>query len=134
MKKLKNYVANLEVLQYAKDENLENEFIIGGIIDKFSMQFELGWKVLKELLKYEGCAVANSGSPREIIKEAYKVYDFIDEDIWLEMLKDRNDTSHVCDGAQAKRLVQKILDKYIPTFILMRDEIKERYADVLEQQ
>lgn len=54
MKKFENYVRNLEVLCKAKDEDLENEFIIGGIIDKFFIQFELGWKVLKELLKYNG--------------------------------------------------------------------------------
>ena len=51
MKKFENYVANLNVLKRANEENLENDFIIGGIIDKFFLQFELGWKVLKELLK-----------------------------------------------------------------------------------
>ena len=29
-----------------------------GIIDKFFVQFELGWKVLKELLSYEGQAIS----------------------------------------------------------------------------
>ena len=56
MKKFENYVANLNVLKRANEENLENDFIVGGIIDKFFIQFELGWKVLKELLRYEGPA------------------------------------------------------------------------------
>ena len=38
---------------------MNNVFIISGIIDKFSLQFELGWKVLKELLKYEGRSEAD---------------------------------------------------------------------------
>ena len=50
MKKFDNFVSHIDVLAKAKDEDLENEFIISGIIDKFSIQFELGWKVLKELL------------------------------------------------------------------------------------
>ena len=54
MKKLDHYRANLEVLSTAGQQDLENEFVIGGIIDKFMIQFELGWKVLKELLQYEG--------------------------------------------------------------------------------
>jgi len=83
MKKFENYVRNLEVLSRAKDEDLENEFIISGIIDKFFVQFELGWKVLKELLKYEGRSVANTGSPREIVKAAYTVYEFIEEEVWI---------------------------------------------------
>lgn len=54
MKKYDNYASNLRVLERADREALDNEFIIGGIIDKFSIQFELGWKLLKELLAYEG--------------------------------------------------------------------------------
>ncbi len=67
MKKFENYVSNLRILEQAHRENLENEFIISGIIDKFSIQFELGWKMLKELLIYEGSIVSATGSPRSII-------------------------------------------------------------------
>ena len=49
MKKFDNYSSNLRVLERADKEILSNEFIISGIIDKFSIQFELGWKMLKEL-------------------------------------------------------------------------------------
>lgn len=79
MKKYENYAANLKVLSSAKNEDLSNEFIISGIIDKFFIQFELGWKLLKELMKYEGNSQAASGSPRAIIKEAYASYSFLDE-------------------------------------------------------
>ena len=61
MKKFVNYKSNLAVLSRAGEQDLTNEFIIGGIIVKFSLQFELGWKVLKELLRYEGVAVAATG-------------------------------------------------------------------------
>lgn len=67
MKKFDQFSRHLEVLQKADQEDLENEFIISGIIDKFYIQFELGWKVLKELLAYEGRSIASIGSPREII-------------------------------------------------------------------
>ena len=133
MKKFDNFVSNLEVLQKAENENLKNEFIISGIIDKFFIQFELSWKVLKELLRYEGKGAANSGSPREILKAAYEVYDFIDEDIWLDMLKSRNDMTHINDGDAAKRLVNEILYRYIPEFVKLRVNIEEQYLDVLQQ-
>ena len=133
MKKFDNYVSNLEILKKAENEDLENEFIISGIIDKFSIQFELSWKVLKELLRYEGKRTATSGSPREILKAAYELYDFIDEDVWLEMLKSRNDMTHIYDGEAAKRLVNSILHRYIPEFIKLRDNILEAYEDVLTQ-
>ena len=132
MKKFDNYKSNLAVLSKANEENLDNEFIISGIIDKFFIQFELSWKVLKELLRYEGSAIANTGSPREIIKAAYAIYDFIDEDTWLSMLKERNNMTHIYDGNEAKLLVRKIIDKYIPTFCLMKNEIETRYQNILE--
>ena len=133
MKKFDHYCANLQVLSQADRQDLENEFIIGGIVDKFVIQFELGWKVLKELLRYEGRGEANSGSPREILKTAFVVYDFIDEDLWLAMLADRNSLSHMYDGAAARRLVQDILERYIPAFCEMRGAIQDRYAEQLPE-
>lgn len=132
MKKFDNYISNLAVLEKAYGEDLENEFIISGIIDKFFVQFELGWKVLKELLRYEGKSIAASGSPREILKSAYQVYDFLSEDIWLSMLKDRNDMTHIYDGEAAGRLAGKILKEYIPEFQKLRAQILLRYKDILE--
>ena len=53
MKKFEHFKSNLKGLVTGENEDLSNEFIVGGIIDKFFVQFELGWKVLKELLSYE---------------------------------------------------------------------------------
>lgn len=132
MKKFDNYKSNLAVLSQAHNEDLENEFIISGIIDKFFIQFELAWKVLKELLRYEGNSIASTGSPREIIKIAYTVYEFIDEKTWIAMLKERNDMTHIYDGNQAKALVEKIIDEYIPAFCLMKKEIEDKYQEILD--
>ncbi|MEF2649322.1 HI0074 family nucleotidyltransferase substrate-binding subunit [Collinsella tanakaei] len=131
MKKFDNYSSALETLKQAKDQDLENEFVQGGVISKFSLQFELGWKLMKELLKYEGDKTAATGSPREIIKAAYAYYDWMDEEIWLQMLRDRNDTAHIYDAALAERLVATIIDRYIPEFERMDNNVAARYADIL---
>lgn len=132
MKKFDNFKSNLSILSKAEHEDLENEFIISGIIDKFFIQFELSWKVLKELLRYEGNSIANTGSPREIIKASYAVYEFIDEKVWLSMLKERNDMTHIYDGNADKELVGKIINEYIPTFHLMQKEIESKYQELIE--
>lgn len=131
MKKFDNYSSALETLKQAKDQDLENEFVQGGVISKFSLQFELGWKLMKELLKYEGDKTAATGSPREIIKAAYAYYDWMDEEIWLQMLRDRNDTAHIYDAALAEQLVATIIDRYIPEFERMDSNVAARYADIL---
>lgn len=133
MKKYENYASNLRVLERADRETLENEFIISGIIDKFSIQFELGWKLLKELLTYEGSKSSMTGSPRAIIKEAYNVYPFFDGELWLKMLKDRNDMAHIYNGAAAKELVNRILTEYIPQFQKTENELLEYYGKELIQ-
>lgn len=131
MKKFDNFSSALETLKQAKEQDLENEFVQDGVISKFSLQFDLGWKLMKELLKYEGDKTAATGSPREIIKAAYACYDWIDEEIWLQMLRDRNDTAHIYDAALAKRLVATIIDRYIPEFERMSSNVAARYADIL---
>ncbi len=132
MKKFDNYVSHLRVLERADKESMDNEFIISGIIDKFSIQFELGWKALKQLLAYEGSKASATGSPRGIIKEAYAVYPFFNGEVWLDMLKDRNDMTHIYDGNAAKELVNRILDIYIPQFQMLETELVCQYGDILK--
>ncbi len=132
MKKYKNYESNLRVLEKAGQEDLSNEFILSGIIDKFFIQFELGWKVMKELLLYEGRSIGATGSPRSIIKAAYTVWPFVDEEIWLEMLKARNDMSHMYDETAARKLADDILKVYIPEFQKYRENMREEYGEMLD--
>ena len=127
MKKFDNFKSNLRILEKAQDEDITNEFIKSGIIDKFYIQFELAWKTMKEYLKYEGIVEAKTGSPRDIIKAAYKFYEFMNEDNWISMLNERNDTAHIYDGDAADRLVEKILNSYIDEFKKMEIYIEERY-------
>lgn len=131
MRKYENYASALEVLLRAPDQDLENEFVQGGVIDKFSLQFELGWKLLKALLAYEGDAACVTGSPRDIIKAASAYYDFMDEEVWLCMLRDRNNTAHVYDARSAPALVQMVIQTYIPEFVRLRDGLLARYGNLL---
>lgn len=133
MKKFDNFSSNLKILSTAFKENLSNEFIIGGIINKFTLQFELSWKLFKELLAYEGISSYSTGSPREIIKAAYKCYDFIDEDVWLSMLKARNTITHIYDSQQAQIMVQEIITKYIPEFQKIETALIEHYGKDIKQ-
>lgn len=132
MRRFDAFQSNLELLARAGEQDLANEFIQGGIIDKFVVQFELSWKMLKDLMRYEGRSEGASGSPREIIKAAFQILDCIDEEVWLHMLQERNTVMHVYDGEQIGELVAKILDTYIPAFQSLSQGILERYGDELK--
>lgn len=63
MKKNENNVSALNTLSTASEQDLENEFVQSGVIDKFSLQFDLGWKLLKDLLAYEATGARRRGLP-----------------------------------------------------------------------
>lgn len=133
MKRFEQFQRHLETLKRAYQEDLENEFIISGVIDKFFIQFELGWKVLKQLLQYEGESIARSGSPREIIKAAFVCFDFMDQEMWLCMLQKPNDTTHIYNEEAARQLVEQILESYIREFDRMSNAVQARYGKVLDE-
>lgn len=133
MRKYDNYASALAALRRAPEQDLTNEFVQSGIIDKFELQFELGWKLFKALLAYEGDPVGASGSPRDVIKAAFQYYDFMDESLWLRMLRDRNDSAHIYDGNKALALVDAIIDDYLPEFERVQSGLIERYGGRLTE-
>lgn len=131
MKKYENYVAALDVLRRAPEQDLSNEFVQSGVIDKFAVQFELGWKLLKRLLAYEGAPIAATGSPRDVLKAASAIYDFMDEDVWLSMLRDRNKMMHIYDANEAASLLKATLERYLPEFERLQEGLLARYGEML---
>lgn len=57
----------------------------------------------------------------------------MNESVWLSMLKNRNDMTHIYDGDAAKRLVDLIIEQYIPAFVQLREEINLRYKHSLDE-
>ena len=55
-----------------------------------------------------------TGSPREVLRTAYKA-ELISDDIWMEMLRVRNQLAHDYDGNIVKEYCQKIVHEYIDT-------------------
>ncbi len=134
MKKYENYANLLKSLKRAPSLDLDDDIVRVGIIGMFSLQFELGWKLLKTVLAYEGQPIAASGSPRDIIKAAYAVFDFLDEDPWLSMLRDRNTITHAYDEEKSHELVDAIINRYIPAFQQLQDGLLARYGTWLTSE
>ena len=67
-------------------------------------------------------------SPRSVIKSAYETYDFIDEEVWLGMLAERNELQHIYDVRSAERLVSEILDRHIAEFEKLGDDLVALYG------
>ncbi|WP_299228270.1 nucleotidyltransferase substrate binding protein [Sulfurihydrogenibium sp.] len=82
---------------------------IDGTIQRFEFSFELFWKTLKLVLKYYGVECNN---PRSCIKEAFRNGLIDDDEIFLDMLEDRNLTSRIYDKQIANEIFERIKKFY----------------------
>jgi len=93
-----------------------------GVIQRFEFTFELLWKTLKIYLENQGIIVR---SPRESFKEAFRLGLIEDEKLFLDMLKDRNDTTHIYDKETAESIFNRIKSNYIPAIKIVLEKISE---------
>ena len=110
-----------EAIQLYQKEN--HPVLLDGTIQRFEFTVELAWKVMKEYLESEKFGEFNS--PKSTIKEAYRVGLIEDGETWLDMLDDRNLTSHTYDEECAKEIYRKIITNYEKVLTKLENKIKE---------
>lgn len=111
-----SFCISLASLEQAKYRDPSDDFVLSGTIQKFSLTFDISWKVMKDILvKYHGLTNFATGSPRETLRTAKSV-GLISDDIWLDMLEDRNELVYDYDGSLAADSFQRIITRYIDTF------------------
>lgn len=107
---------SLAALSEAKQRDLSDSFVLSGTGAKFCITFDLAWKVMKDILiQYYAIIGFVTGSPREVLKEAFKAK-MISDDAWMNMLKIRNELTHDYDGTVLKSHCNSIVNKYIDLF------------------
>lgn len=92
----------------------ESDLIRDAVIQRFEFTFEVLWKTLKLYLERQG---DECGGPRPTLKKAFAEGLIVtpeEADVWLQMLEDRNLTSHAYDRALAARIYRNIVKDYAP--------------------
>lgn len=107
----------------------ENPFLIDATIQRFEFCLELYWKALTRLLAYEGIEAA---TPRATFKHAFQQGWRHDEGCWLDMLDDRNKTSHVYSEQAAQEIFTRIRG-YLPEMRRTFETLRQQYASVVGQ-
>src|SRR3989338_9013063 len=85
-----------------------------GLIQAFEFTHELAWNVMKDYAHFQG-NIAIAGS-RDASREAFKMGLIKDADIWIEMIKSRNQTSHTYNKLVANEISEKIITIYYDSF------------------
>ena len=130
--KLGNYRKALrrlaEVVNVAKVRDL-NEFEADGLIQRFEFTFELAWKLMKSYADYQGVDKEIMGS-RDAIRWAFENGLIAESDVWMEMIKRRNDTSHTYDEDTATEVVNRVENVYYQAFVSFYDKMKSMSSQV----
>jgi nucleotidyltransferase substrate binding protein (TIGR01987 family) len=97
-----------------------SELIRDAAIQRFEFSYELMWKSLKHVLKDSGLICQ---SPKSCFKEAFSQGWIKDEELWLQMLSDRNLTTHTYDEILAAKVYKK-LPMYLVAMLEILKHIK----------
>lgn len=122
LRNLENALQNLErAIAIPKDRELVAE----GTIHRFEMTIELFWKTLKRAITYEGAHVK---TPRESLKEAFRIGWLDEEQVWLDMLDSRNTTSHEYLAEELAEDNYDDIKKVTPIIRKAFDTLRTRYT------
>ena len=114
------------MLAEARERDLSDSFVLSGTSAKFSITFDLAWKVMKDILvQYYAITGFVTGSPREVLKQSFQAK-LITGDEGIDMLKIRNQLAHDYDGSFAAEKFRDIIDMYYPLFLRFQ-KVAETY-------
>ena len=120
-----SFCNSLDALAEARQRDLSDSFVLSGTSAKFSITFDLSWKVMKDILvQYYAITGFVTGSPKEVLRESYKA-NLISDDAWMEMLKVRNELVHDYDCEIVKEHCNTIVEKYIDLFYDFEKAVKQ---------
>jgi nucleotidyltransferase substrate binding protein (TIGR01987 family) len=91
----------------------DTEFIRDAVIRRFEFCYELAWKMLKLQLTYDGI---EAQTPRHTIQMALQAGYIDDGNVWSEIQRMRNLTSHTYDAAMAAEVYPFVCTTVMPLF------------------
>lgn len=128
-----SFCSSLEGLCEAKNRDLTDSFVLSGTVQKFNLTFDISWKVMKDIIvKYHQKTDFALGSPRETLRAAYGV-GLITDDIWMNMLSNRNELAHDYDGTLAENCCEIIVNQYIDVFMQFKEKAQYYIEEIKKE-
>ncbi|HSU56572.1 MAG TPA: nucleotidyltransferase substrate binding protein [Candidatus Dormibacteraeota bacterium] len=99
-----------------------------GLIKAFEFTHELAWKVIKDFLESRG-TVGLYGS-RDATREGFAKGLIEDGDVWMEMIQNRNRTSHTYNQETADEIAEAVTSSYVPGF----EKFLKKFTELEKQE
>jgi len=122
---LYNYSRALEALETVlrrRDSLFQEGFgdmYLDILVKRFEFTFEMSWKTVQRYLSYNGIECRN---PRSCYREAFQQGLIEDEALWLDMIEQRNLSSHEYGEAEIGRLQEKA-EAYLAAFQKLKTKL-----------
>ena len=128
MKKYENFCAALKNMKEIYDyEEPYNTVILTGLVGLYEICFEQSWKMMKEILEIHGYVEGATGSPKLVLKTAYKAGMIKNEDAWLRALQERNNVTHSYNEKIALGIVSQAKSTFYSLFVQLKEEIEQNW-------
>lgn len=128
MKKYENFCASLKNMKeiYDYDEPY-NTVVLTGLVGLYEICFEQSWKMMKEILEIHGYEEGATGSPKIILRTAYRAGMIKNEDAWLRALQEQNNVTHSYNEKIALEIVRQAKAIFYDLFVQLKDEIDKNW-------
>ena len=116
--KLDSYTKALRRLAQIVNESKKrtlNDFERDGMVQRFEFTHEVAWKLMKSYAEFQGSDDV-SGS-RDASRWAYENGLIKKGDVWMNMIRSRNEKSHTYDGEVADEAINRIVNEYYPSML-----------------
>ena len=93
-----------------------------GLIQSFEYTHELAWNVLKDFLENQG--LNNLYGSKDSTREAFRRGLIENGEIWMDMIKDRNLSTHTYNVEIARIIIHAIRENYYSEFKTLLEKLK----------
>lgn len=97
---------------------------IAGWIHIFDLVFELSWKTLRDYMLAQGES-ERMDFTREVLSLGQSRGFITDGSVWIDMLADRNASTHEYDALAAEAFIRDIQSQYIIALDALYDKLSE---------
>ncbi len=127
--KLEEAIFKIKEDYQIKDDDTINEdsflddIIKEGVIQRFEYTHELAWNVMKDFL--ENAGNNNIFGSKDATKEAFAAGLITNGEVWMDMIKSRNKTSHTYNEETADDIFMRIVHQYYQEFKQFKVRMEE---------
>ena len=115
-------------MEDACKKNNYSDLELAGLAQTFMFTYELSWKVLKDLLYYQGIDMK---TPREVIRQSFES-SYLNEDdceLFLKAIDERKKLSRIYNKEEAMAAEELIKNQYFPLLDRLNQTLEQKRAE-----